>query len=76
MSRHGVIKHGWIPGAASWSVPDERIPDNYAPPARTAWDLWCPTKAQVGPATRYILGKLAGHKLQSCVWHRKQVVQR
>lgn len=67
-SQIGVIKHGWIPEASSWSVPNEPIPGDYAPPAHTSWDLWQPTHSQMGPAIKYLQGKLAGHKLVSCIW--------
>jgi hypothetical protein len=67
-SQIGLIRHGWIPSAAGWSTPNLDISDNYAPPAKTAWDLWFPTQSQVQPAMDWIKGRMAGHKLVSCVW--------
>lgn len=67
-SQIGLIKHGWVPSASSWSMPNVDIPDTFAPPAKTAWDLWFPTQSQVQPAITYLLGRLAGHKLVSCIW--------
>lgn len=70
MSRRGLIKHGWIPSAASWSVARQNLKNLgiTAPPAVTTWDLWAPTASQVVPAIAYLLKKLAGDKLVSCIW--------
>jgi hypothetical protein len=70
MSRRGVIRHGWIPSAASWSVARQNLKDLgiSAPPAVTTWNLWQPTPSQVVPAIAYLLKKLAGDKLVSCIW--------
>lgn len=68
MSKRGVVKHGWIPSAASWSTPDSPLPPGYAPPANSAWDLWRPTATQIDPAIKFLLSKMAGHELVSCIW--------
>lgn len=64
----GIVIHGWIPGAASVSVPKVNIDPAYAPPAKTNWDLWFPTKSQVTPALNYLQGQIAGSGLTSCIW--------
>jgi len=66
----GRIKHFWIPEGASFFEKKAPIDPNYAPPARTNWDLWAPTPAQVKPAIAYIHKKLADilPALQSVVW--------
>lgn len=68
LSKSGHTKHGWIPSAPSWSTANDDISDSYAPPAKRAWDLWKPTKSQLKPATQFLLQKLEGHKLVSCIW--------
>lgn len=64
----GIIKHGWIPEGASASVGKAPIDPNYAPPAKTNWDLWFPTKSQVDPALAYLDTLVAGSNLESIVW--------
>lgn len=63
----GVINKGWIPSAASWSVPNSPLDPSYAPPAKTLWDLWFPTKSQVAPAIA-MLASMCSPSLQSVVW--------
>jgi len=69
-SQLGLIKHGWIPEGASWSVTKQNLSSLgiSAPPAVTTWDLWFPTKSQIAPAMKFLLAQLHGHKLVSCVW--------
>lgn len=67
MAERGLIKHGWIPEASSWSVPNSPIDANYAPPAKTLRDLWQPTPSQVAPATA-LLASMLSPSLVSCVW--------
>lgn len=70
LSKTGRTKHGWIPGAASWSVAKQLLHDLgiSAPPAVTTWDLWQPTPTQLAPAMKFLLSKMGGHKLTSCIW--------
>jgi hypothetical protein len=70
LSKTGRTKHGWIPGAASWSVAKQLLRDLgiSAPPAVTTWDLWEPTASQLAPAMKFLLSKMGGHKLTSCIW--------
>lgn len=67
MAGRGVIKHGWIPEAPSWSVPNSPIAATYAPPAHTLWDLWQPTPSQVAPASG-LLASMLNPSLVSCIW--------
>lgn len=64
----GIIKHGWIPEGASASCSKQNIDPAYAPPARTNWDLWFPTKSQVEPAMKYLDTLMAGSGLVSSIW--------
>ncbi|MDQ1742906.1 MAG: N-acetylmuramoyl-L-alanine amidase [Pseudonocardiales bacterium] len=66
----GRIKHYWIPEAASFYEAKAAIDPNYAPPAKTNWDLWAPTPSQVKPAIAYFQRTLADilPALQSVVW--------
>jgi hypothetical protein len=69
-SQLGITRLGWIPEAASWSVPQVKL-DTLgisAPPAVTTWDLWQPTPSQVAPASGYLLSQLAGHQLSKIIW--------
>lgn len=67
MADRGVIKHGWIPEASSWSVPNSPIDTSYAPPAKTLRDLWFPTKSQVAPAIA-MLEPMLHPGLVSVIW--------
>lgn len=67
-AKAGLIKHGWIPSSASASVDKVSIDPTYAPPAKTNWDLWFPTKSQVTPALAYLDTLVAGAPFESIVW--------
>jgi hypothetical protein len=67
MADRGLIKHGWIPEASSWSVPNSPIAANYAPPAKTLRDLWQPTPSQYAPAIA-MLAPMLHPSLVSAIW--------
>lgn len=74
LSNNAGIRRGWVAESTSWSMPELSleslgIVDPAGIPDNTNWGLcYQPTLAQLPVAQKYMLGLLAGHKLDSCVW--------
>ena len=68
LAKSGHCRHGWIPEAAGWSTANTALDPGYAPPAKTAWDLWWPLRTQVEPAAAFLRGLLGDCGLVSCLW--------